>query len=241
MSATSDIVEAMKAGTVRVLAAIHAEQLDAANAEIERLERLVYVPGVWVCAKCKLSLISTLLDVSRGLFAANKEPQQCPNGCGPLWRKTERDAGNELCIRVDELAMETVSPNPQIHEDTIMALEVTKEFHFDAAHRLDRLPATHKCHNLHGHTYRVWVTVRGGMDQDIGWVQDFAEISGAIDPVLKEKFDHKYLNDTLPCITTAENIAQYLYVSLIGKLPLLYSIEVAEGLKNKVRYCPGVL
>ena len=84
----------------------HAERLDALEAENERLERLVYVPGVWVCAKCKLSLVSTLLDVSRGLFAANKEPQQCPNGCGPLWRKTERDAGNELCIRIDELAAE---------------------------------------------------------------------------------------------------------------------------------------
>lgn len=80
----------------------HAKQLDAANAEIERLERLVYVPGVWVCAKCKLPLVSTILDAGSGRFAANKEPQQCPNGCGPMWRKTERDAGNELCKRLED-------------------------------------------------------------------------------------------------------------------------------------------
>jgi len=122
-----------------------------------------------------------------------------------------------------------------------MMLEITKEFHFDAAHKLDRLPPTHKCYNLHGHTYRVWVTVRGPIDQDIGWVQDYADISAAVEPILKDKFDHKYLNDTLPCITTAENIAQYLFVSLKGKLPMLDAVDVAEGIRNKVRWCPRLL
>lgn len=115
---------------------------------------------------------------------------------------------------------------------------VTKEFHFDAAHRLDRLPPTHKCHRLHGHTYLIWITVKGAVNQDIGWVQDYADISSIVDPLLKEKFDHHYLNDTLPIITTAENIATYLYVALKGKLNV-YSVEVQEGLRNRVRYAPS--
>lgn len=81
----------------------HAERtLSALEPEIARLEALVYVPGVWNCAKCKFTLVSTTLNATSGHFKANTEPQKCPNGCGPLWRKTERDAGNELIDRMDQ-------------------------------------------------------------------------------------------------------------------------------------------
>jgi hypothetical protein len=75
----------------------------ALRAEITRLERLVYVPGVWRCAKCKLSLVSTNLHADSGEMSANNSPQTCPNGCGPMWRKTEREAGNELCDKCEDL------------------------------------------------------------------------------------------------------------------------------------------
>lgn len=71
--------------------------------EIARLEKLVYVPGVWKCAKCGCGLISTTLHVDVGAFSANNLPQQCPNGCGPMWRRTERDAGNELIDQMDSV------------------------------------------------------------------------------------------------------------------------------------------
>ena len=72
--------------------------------EIERLERLVYVPGLWSCPKCKLKLISNTLHAGTGLVSANNSPQQCANGCGPMWRVTERDAGNDLCDRAEKAA-----------------------------------------------------------------------------------------------------------------------------------------
>ena len=78
------------------------ERLADANAAKERAEALIYVPGVWTCAKCKLSLVSATMNAQTGLVKANTEPQQCPNGCGPLWRKTERDAGNELVDRLEK-------------------------------------------------------------------------------------------------------------------------------------------
>jgi hypothetical protein len=85
-----------------------ADALDAAEARIkelegenERLAKLVYVPGVTRCAKCGLRLISSTLDASSGQIAANTSPQQCPNDCGPMWRVTERDAGNEVCDRLE--------------------------------------------------------------------------------------------------------------------------------------------
>lgn len=77
-------------------------ELTVLHSEVERLERLVYVPGVFQCAKCKMVLVSTTLNVTDGTAKANTEPQPCPNGCGPLWRRTERDAGNELCDRLDK-------------------------------------------------------------------------------------------------------------------------------------------
>ncbi len=71
------------------------------QAEVDRLSKLVYVPGVWRCAKCKLVLVSTNMYAATGTFSANNEPQQCSNGCGPMWRHTERDAGNELVDKLE--------------------------------------------------------------------------------------------------------------------------------------------
>ena len=79
-------------------------ELSAAQAEIERLAKLVYVPGQTRCAKCKFVLISTEINAGTGQFRVNNEPQECPNGCGPMWRVTERDAGNELIDSMDEMA-----------------------------------------------------------------------------------------------------------------------------------------
>ena len=69
--------------------------LAEARKEIERLEKLVYVPGLWRCAKCNLRLVSNTLYADSGKMTANNSPQQCVNGCGPMWRVTEREAANE--------------------------------------------------------------------------------------------------------------------------------------------------
>lgn len=78
-----------------------AAALRAKEEENARLERLVYVPGLTKCAKCSCVLMSTTLYVDAGKVAADNTPQQCPNGCGPMWRVTERDAGNDLVNRLE--------------------------------------------------------------------------------------------------------------------------------------------
>lgn len=78
-------------------------QLDAVTAERDQAIRLAYVPGLWKCAKCKFSLTARVLYVQSGTVGANERPQDCANGCGPMWRVTERDAGNELCDRLEAI------------------------------------------------------------------------------------------------------------------------------------------
>ena len=93
-------------------------------------------------------------------------------------------------------------------------LEIWKEFTFEAAHRLPRVPAGHKCSRLHGHSYRVEVRVRGAADPELGWVVDFAELKRAWAP-LDEVLDHHYLND-VPGLEnpTSEVLARWIWARL---------------------------
>ena len=66
------------------------------KAEIERLLKLVYVPGVWRCAKCDFRLIQSNLNAADGTVTARDTPgDKCPNCNYPLWRVTERQERTE--------------------------------------------------------------------------------------------------------------------------------------------------
>ena len=114
-------------------------------------------------------------------------------------------------------------------------MEVFKEFRFEAAHRLTKFPKDHKCHRLHGHSYRVRVSVRGVVDQETGIVLDFAEISAAWKPLFGE-LDHQYLN-SIPGLEnpTAENLAVWIWRKLSVTLQVL-AVEVWETEGAGVRW-----
>lgn len=115
---------------------------------------------------------------------------------------------------------------------------VTKQFWFSAAHQLEYLPETHKCHRLHGHNYGVTILCRGDLEPSRSWVVDYAEISGAVEPSI-QKLDHTNLNETLGISqTTAENVAFWFYRELMQKLPTLYSVHIQETPGTNVIYCP---
>lgn len=76
---------------------------EACVARWEAAEALVYVPGLRKCAKCGCQVTSNHLNYPAGTITANNEPQDCPNGCGPMWPVTERQAGNDLCERIGQL------------------------------------------------------------------------------------------------------------------------------------------
>ena len=107
-------------------------------------------------------------------------------------------------------------------------MEIWKEFTFEAAHHLPRVPKGHKCGRLHGHSYRVRITVDGTVDPDLGWVVDFADISKAFQPLLQQ-LDHYYLNEIEGLENpTAEVLARWIWQRLAPRLDNLSKIEIDE-------------
>lgn len=69
-------------------------------------------------------------------------------------------------------------------------MEISKEFKFSASHILPRHPGL--CSNLHGHNWYLIVFVRGPIDPSTGMVMDYADISAAVEPLIKD-LDHGHL------------------------------------------------
>jgi 6-pyruvoyltetrahydropterin/6-carboxytetrahydropterin synthase len=109
-----------------------------------------------------------------------------------------------------------------------MNLELRKTYQFEAAHLLPRLPESHKCRRLHGHSFQAEIVVDGPCDPTLGWVMDYADISAAFKP-LWEMLDHSYLNE-IPGLEnpTSENIAAWIWERLKPTVPNLKEVLVAE-------------
>ncbi len=87
--------------------------------------------------------------------------------------------------------------------------EVAVEHSFAAGHALRGYKG--KCENVHGHNYKVRVTVSGEKLDSIGLLMDFVELRSAI-RALVERLDHRFLNELAPfdrLNPSAENLAKY--------------------------------
>jgi len=87
-------------------------------------------------------------------------------------------------------------------------VSVTKIFTFDSAHRLDDYVG--KCANLHGHTYKLEVTIKGRTDTR-GIVVDFGDIKRIVNEQIIAKYDHRFLNELMDFNTTAENMVVHFF------------------------------
>lgn len=72
-------------------------------------------------------------------------------------------------------------------------IRLTKEFAFEAAHALDGYDGP--CREIHGHSYRLLVTVRGvpvedGTDPKCGMVMDFGVLKRIVHEEVVARFDH---------------------------------------------------
>ena len=101
--------------------------------------------------------------------------------------------------------------------DLIM-YEITVERTFSSAHQLRGYKGS--CENLHGHNWRVMVTLSSKKLDSLGMIVDFRELKNRVEAVVL-LLDHKFINEIAPfdkINPTAENISKYIYDMVAGSL-----------------------
>ena len=127
-------------------------------------------------------------------------------------------------------------------------INVTKQFEFDCAHRLENYKGL--CQNIHGHRYKLLVTVaRKNDDVEDGFVADFKDVKKIVNEKFVNLVDHAFIfnckdEDSLdiakflvtkidqrvyrmPYKTTAENMARYIY-QLLNKEFKCYDLKCTK-------------
>lgn len=107
-------------------------------------------------------------------------------------------------------------------------MKISQAFKFEAAHRLPKVPPTHACSRLHGHSYRVEVQLEGPVDPETGFIIDFLDLEKSFADILGA-LDHRLLNEVEGLDNpTAENIAIWIFDRLKPSIPLVTSVRVHE-------------
>ena len=110
---------------------------------------------------------------------------------------------------------------------------------FSSAHSLRDYPG--KCAGVHGHNWKVRLTVRADVLDGRGMAVDFGNLKALLEEVL-EPLDHRDLNQVPPFETlnpTAENLARVIFEKVERKLPggtALDKVELWESDKSRVEY-----
>jgi len=131
---------------------------------------------------------------------------------------------------------------------------ITRKMHFNAAHRVyqpnwsdeQNRACFGKCANAnwHGHNYDLFVTVKGEINPNTGFVVDLNWMKKIIEDHIIEALDHKNLNLDVPFMTgkmastevLAVEIFNILQPLLQGDTHALHGIKLVETERNFVEY-----
>lgn len=103
-----------------------------------------------------------------------------------------------------------------------------QHFQIESARFLPHLDKNHPCSRMHGHSFKIILSLKGPLDPVKGWVMDYHEIHKVMQPILAE-LDHRILNEVAGLENpTSENLAQWLYHRIQKQIPLLVSVNVSE-------------
>lgn len=116
---------------------------------------------------------------------------------------------------------------------------LSKEFQFEASHRLDGHDG--KCANLHGHTWRLIVEIAGEelieVGPKAGMLMDYSDLKAIVQPIVEESLDHRHLNVTLATNRpTSEFVARWAYQQLKPRLSNLTAVTICETCTTACRY-----
>ncbi len=131
---------------------------------------------------------------------------------------------------------------------------ITRKEHFNAAHRLYRpdysdarnLEVFGKCSNpnWHGHNYELFVTVKGDIDPETGFLINLKTLSSIINTFVLDRLDHKNINLEVDFMSgrlaSTENLAIAIWEQLESPVreagAVLHSIKLYETERNFVEY-----
>jgi 6-pyruvoyltetrahydropterin/6-carboxytetrahydropterin synthase len=112
-------------------------------------------------------------------------------------------------------------------------MELEVEFNFCCAHELPYYDGP--CRHLHGHNYKLQVTVAGKPDPKSGMIIDFDELKVTVQKHAIDLVDHKNLNDFMDN-PTAEHLIVFLWDKLKARIPGLYQLRLWETAEYSVVY-----
>ena len=117
-----------------------------------------------------------------------------------------------------------------------MKVELVKEYRFESAHKLPRVPPGHKCARLHGHSFKIEIVIAGEVDSKTGWFIDYGELDRIWQP-LHDRLDHNYLNEIEGLENpTSEVLSQWIFDRVRRDLPSLQAITVFETCDARCTY-----
>lgn len=131
---------------------------------------------------------------------------------------------------------------------------ITRQEHFNAAHRLyiaglsdeENLEIFGKCSNpnWHGHNYLLFVTIKGEVNPETGFLMNLKTLSKILNEKIIDKLDHKNINLEVDfmqgILPSAENIAMTIWREIEGTIiaqgAMLHCIKLYETERNFVEY-----
>lgn len=116
-------------------------------------------------------------------------------------------------------------------------MDIFREFTFEAAHQIPKLPEWHKCGRLHGHSYKVEVWLRAPVPSGRPWFYDWGELVPVFEEIM-ERLDHRFLNEIPGLeVPSCENLAVYIWGMLrFARVPHLYKLKIYEGFGPGLEY-----
>ena len=128
-------------------------------------------------------------------------------------------------------------------------IRITKEFKFEMAHALHGYDGL--CKNIHGHSYKLWVTVKAEVRNENGHVKDgmvidFAELKEIVKPEIIDKYDHSLvLNANSPHasidLSVFEKVFYLPYQPTSENLVMDFATLIQSKMPKRITLCKVIL
>ena len=129
---------------------------------------------------------------------------------------------------------------------------LTRRERFESAHKLENNKLSKEenskifgpCYNMHGHGYELFVTIKGEINENSGFVSNLKNLSSLIKLLIIDKLDHRIINDASFMknkIASTENLCIGIWKELFEPIKQnlkceLFCIKIIETENNIFEY-----